>query len=174
MPGARADQFAGPDRRMSFVQDRGTWHDFSQGPFQQTGGPLDVAIDGDGFFVVQTPARRTLHPQRRVSDQQRRRARDQRRRPVLGDGGPIILQPTDRDIVVTSDGTIKVREGLSLTSDSTRGKLRLVTFANPQSLQKDGTSMFAAPAGVQAQPAQKDQRRAGRDRKIQRALRRSR
>ena len=55
MPGARADQFAGPDRRMSFVQDRGTWHDFSQGAFEQTGGPPDTAIDGDGFCVVQTP-----------------------------------------------------------------------------------------------------------------------
>jgi len=48
MPGAHADQFSGPDRRLSFVQDRSTWHDFTQGPFQATGAPLDVAIDGDG------------------------------------------------------------------------------------------------------------------------------
>lgn len=29
--------------------------DFSQGPLQQTGNPLDVAIQGNGFFAVQTP-----------------------------------------------------------------------------------------------------------------------
>ena len=155
MPGAHADQFAGPDRRLSFVQDRATWHDFSQGPFQQTGGPLDVAIDGEGFFAVQTQRgeRYTRNGAFQLNNAGElvTSAGDR----VLGDGGPIVLQATDRDITVTSDGTIKVREGLSLNSDSTRGKLRLVTFTNPQSLQKDGTSMFAAPAGVQAQPAQK-------------------
>src|SRR5713226_5631331 len=52
---ARADQFIGPDRRVSFVQDRMTWHDLSQGPLQQTGNSLDVAIDGDAYLVVQTP-----------------------------------------------------------------------------------------------------------------------
>ncbi len=31
MPGARADSFRGADRRLSFVHDRATWHDFSQG-----------------------------------------------------------------------------------------------------------------------------------------------
>ena len=37
---------------------------------------------------------------------------------MLGDDGPIVLQATDRDIVITKDGTIKVREGISLNSDS--------------------------------------------------------
>ncbi len=34
----------------------------------------------------------------------------------MGDNGPIVLQPTDRDIAITKDGTIKVREGQSLNS----------------------------------------------------------
>ena len=41
--------------RVSFVLDRGIWHDMSQGPIQHTGNPLDVAIDGNAFLVVQTP-----------------------------------------------------------------------------------------------------------------------
>ena len=32
MPGAHEDNFVGSDRRVSYVQDRGTFHDFSQGP----------------------------------------------------------------------------------------------------------------------------------------------
>jgi flagellar basal-body rod protein FlgF len=62
------------------------------------------------------------------------------------------MQATDRDIVITKDGTIKVREGVSLTTDSTRGKLRVVSFANPQQLQKDGGSTYMAPDGVTPQP----------------------
>jgi len=45
----------GKDRRVSFVEDRATWIDFSPGAMQRTGNPLDVAIDGKGYFVVQTP-----------------------------------------------------------------------------------------------------------------------
>src|SRR5215218_3542199 len=52
---ARENGFRGADRNVRFVQDRGIWHDMSQGSMQQTGNPLDVAIDGDGFFVVQGP-----------------------------------------------------------------------------------------------------------------------
>jgi flagellar basal-body rod protein FlgF len=155
MPGARAEQFASPDRRLSFVQDRATWHDFSQGPVQQTGGPFDVAIDGDGFLVVQTTRgeRYTRNGALQLNNigELVTSAGDR----VLGESGPIVMQPTDRDVAIHPDGTIKVREGLSLNSDSTRGKLRLVNFANPQSLQKDGTSMFSPPAGVQSQPDQK-------------------
>ena len=54
MPGAHADNFAWRDRAFSYVQDRATWHDFTQGAAEQTGNPLDVAIDGSGFLVVQT------------------------------------------------------------------------------------------------------------------------
>ena len=53
--GASDGDFAGKDRRVSFVQDHGTWIDFSPGAMQRTGDPLDVAIDGKGYFVVQTP-----------------------------------------------------------------------------------------------------------------------
>src|SRR5262249_16949983 len=55
MPVAEAGGFRGADRRLSYVQDRATWHNFAPGPLRQTGNPLDVAIDGDAFFVVQTP-----------------------------------------------------------------------------------------------------------------------
>jgi flagellar basal body rod protein FlgG len=72
--------------------------------------------------------------------------------PVIGDGGPISLQPNDRQVSISRDGTISVREGTSKV-DSARGKLRLVTFANPQQLQKDGNGTFNPKPGVTAQPA---------------------
>jgi flagellar basal-body rod protein FlgF len=155
MPGARAQQFRSSDQRLSFVQDRATWHDFAQGPLQQTGAPLDVAIDGNAFLVVQTARgeRYTRNGALQLNNAGElvNSAGDR----ILGESGPIVLQATDRDVLIAPDGTIQVREGVSLNSDSTRGKLRLVTFANPQSLQKDGSSTFSAPAGIQAEPDQK-------------------
>lgn len=145
-------ELSAPDRRMSFVQDSMSWHDMSQGTIQQTGGPLDVAIDGEGMMVVQTARgeRYTRNGALQLNNigELVTLAGDK----IMGDNGPIVLQPTDRDIAITKDGTIKVREGQSLNSDSTRGKLRLVTFANPQELRKDGASTFAVPDGVQPTP----------------------
>jgi flagellar basal-body rod protein FlgF len=148
----RANSELSSPGRMSFVQDSMSWHDMSQGTIQQTGGPLDVAIDGEGMIVVQTARgeRYTRNGALQLNNigELVTLAGDK----IVGENGPIILQPTDRDIAITKDGTIKVREGQSLNSDSTRGKLRLVTFANPQELRKDGASTFAAPDGVQPTP----------------------
>ena len=51
--------------------------------------------------------------------------------PVLGDSGPITFQNTDHDVIISPSGIITVREGNS-TADSPRGRLQLVTFAQPQ------------------------------------------
>jgi len=149
---ASSGGFAAADRRMSFVQDRMSWHDMTAGTVQSTGGPLDVAIDGEGMLVVQTDRgeRYTRNGALQLNNlgEVVTTAGDK----VMGENGPIVLQTTDRDIVIAKDGTIKVREGTSLNSDSTRGKLRLVTFDNAQQLQKDGASTFAAPDGVTPVP----------------------
>jgi flagellar basal body rod protein FlgG len=134
------------------VQDSMSWHDMSQGTIEQTGGPLDIAIDGAGMMVVNTPRgeRYTRAGSLQINNVGELVTSSGDK--VLGENGPIVFQATDRDIIVNKDGTIKVREGTSLTSDSTRGKIRLVTFENPQQLQKDGAATFAAPDGVAPLP----------------------
>jgi len=145
---ASTELFASPDRRMSMVQDRMSWHDMSQGTVQQTGNPLDVAIDGEGMLVVQTAAgeRYTRNGALQINNIGELVTMNGDK--VVGENGTIIFQQTDRDIVITKDGTIKVRESQSLNSDSTRGKLRIVRFAEMQQLRKDGASSYSAPAGV--------------------------
>jgi flagellar basal-body rod protein FlgF len=71
---------------------------------------------------------------------------------VLGQNGAIVFQQTDHDISISADGTITVQEGVSRT-DSVRGKLRIVNFADTQSLSKEGYNLFAVGNGVAAQPA---------------------
>jgi flagellar basal-body rod protein FlgF len=146
-----SDQSMGPlGRRMSFVQDRMTWHDMSQGGIQQTNNPLDVAIEGDAFLVVQTPRgeRYTRNGALQINSQGQlvTSAGDQ----VMGDAGPILFGTNDRDIIINPDGTIRVREAQS-NADAGRGRLRLVAFANSQRLMKDGSSTFRAPDGMAPQ-----------------------
>ncbi len=146
MPGASADQFARPDRTLSYVVDRSTWHDMGQGPVHQTGNPLDVAIDGRAFLVVETPRgeRFTRNGSMQINAAGELVTSEGFR--VLGDAGPIQFQANDRDIVIGRDGSVAVPEG-------PRGRLRLVTFEAPERLQKDGSSTFAAPEGLNPQPA---------------------
>lgn len=146
MPLARESGFMGKDARVSFVRDRATWQDFSQGPIQQTGNPLDVAIDGAGFLAVQTARGERYTRNGALQINAAGELVTSEGDKVLGDGGPIVLQPQDRDVSIGRDGSVSVAAGA-------RGRLRLVTFAQPQRLQKDGGSTFAAPAGVQAETA---------------------
>jgi flagellar basal-body rod protein FlgF len=145
---ARADQ---THARVSFVRDRGTWHDMSAGPLEKTGSPLDVAIDGAGFLVVQTPRgeRYTRNGALQINATGQLVTSDGNQ--VLGESGPIVFQPNDNQVSISRDGTISVREGTSKT-DSARGVLKLVTFDNVQQLQKDGSSTFQAIGGAQPQP----------------------
>jgi flagellar basal-body rod protein FlgF len=150
--GAHEDNFSVSDRRVSFVQDRTAYHDFTQGPSEKTGSPLDVSIDGKGFIAVQTPAgeRYTRDGSFQINAQGQLVTTGGNI--VLGTNGPIVFQPTDRDIAISADGTITVGEGVVTQFDSIRGKLKLVKFDNPQQLRKEGANLYSAPAGTNAQP----------------------
>jgi flagellar basal-body rod protein FlgF len=146
---ARADQTGA---RVSYVHDRGTWHDLSPGSFERTGNPLDVAVNGTGFLVVQTPRgeRYTRNGALQINLAGQLVTSDGN--PVIGDSGPITLQPNDNQVSISRDGTISVREGTSKT-DSARGKLKLVSFDNARQLQKDGGGTFQTVNGAQPQDA---------------------
>ena len=138
LSGAAGGQQAQP---LSFVRDRATWTDMSHGPVEHTGNPLDLAISGDAFFAVQTSrgVRYTRNGSFQVNATGQIVTSDGD--VVLGDSGPITLQPNDRQVTVNADGTVSVRQGTS-TTDTQRGKLRLVSFDNVRNLKKDGSSTF--------------------------------
>jgi flagellar basal-body rod protein FlgF len=134
--------------RVSFVQDRGVWRDMSQGALDRTGNPLDVAIDGKGFLVVQTPAGERYTRNGALQIDSTGQLVTNEGYPVIGDNGPIVFQQTDHQVQISRDGTVSVREGTS-NVDAARGHIRVVTFNNPQQLQKSGSSMFMAAQGAQ-------------------------
>ncbi|MGO4735045.1 flagellar basal-body rod protein FlgF [Bosea sp. 2KB_26] len=144
MPQASAEGFKAPDRKLSYVIDKGTPVDLSQGVIERTGNPLDVALRGDNFLVVQTPQGERYTRAGSLSINGRGQLVTQGGQPVLGEGGPIQFGDTETGASIAADGTVSTNLG-------TRGKLRQVRFANPAALSSDGTNLFASTAP--AQPA---------------------
>jgi flagellar basal-body rod protein FlgF len=148
---AHEDNFAGRDRRISFVHDRGTFKDFAQGASELTKNPLDVAIDGAGFLVVQTPAGERYTRDGGLKLNNQGQLVNSSGYPVLGGSGPIVFQPTDKEITIAADGNVTVLEGINRV-DSVRGKLRLVSFADAQKLVKEGSNLYSAGPEAVARP----------------------
>jgi flagellar basal-body rod protein FlgF len=148
---AHEDNFIGRDRRVSFVQDRGTYRNFAQGPTSETKNPLDVAIDGAGLLTVQTPAGERYTRDGNLHINNQGQLVTVAGNPVLGASGPIVFQPTDHDINITPDGIITVVEGNGRT-DSVRGTLRVVSFTDAQRLLKEGYNLYSAGGAGAPQP----------------------
>lgn len=116
----------------------------SNGSTRQTGNALDLAIMGKGFFAVATPngLRYTRNGSFARSAQGELVTSEGYR--VQGQNGPIRLP--DGKLTVGADGTVTV-------DDQQIGQLTFVEFANEKALQKEGNSLFIAPAGQAGQRA---------------------
>src|ERR1700686_3432246 len=148
--GAHEANFVGPDRSISYVLDNGTFKDLSAGPTEQTKNPLDVAIDGGGFLVVQTPGGERYTRDGGLSINNQGQLVTASGQPGAGHSGPIVFQPTDHDISIAPDGNVTVQEGINRI-DSGRGKRRLVSFRHAQRLLKEGSNLYSAGTAA-AQP----------------------
>jgi flagellar basal-body rod protein FlgF len=147
---ARDGQFSGNDKRISFVQDRASWTDLSPGAVERTGNPLDVAVDGKGYLVVQTPRGQRYTRNGSFSIDATGALVTSEGNQVAGTAGPITFQANDHDVNISSTGIITVRD--STGTESPRGQLQIVSIDKPHLLQKDGSSTFNAPVGVAAGP----------------------
>jgi flagellar basal-body rod protein FlgF len=148
-PVARENRFTLPDRRVDFVDDRSAWRDVTQGPIEVTNNPLDVAINGNGYLAIQgaNGERYTRGGALQIDAQGRLITGDGS--PVLGDNGPITFGQNDHDVSITADGRVTAIDGFSSTNAETqRGRIRVVSFADQQQLQKEGDNLYSAPAGA--------------------------
>ncbi|MBR0649338.1 flagellar basal-body rod protein FlgF [Roseomonas terrae] len=145
---ARQDMAPPGGRPVAYVQDRATWREMENGPVQTTGNPLDVALAGDGFFAVETARGERFTRAGRFSIGDGGRIVDMEGNAVMGaEGGPIAVAPNDTRIVIQGDGTVRSENGAL-------GRLRVVTFANPQTLRAEGDRLFDA-AGEPPQPVER-------------------
>lgn len=112
--------------------------DFTQGAMDQTHRPLDLALDGDGFFVVETPAGPlfTRNGSFRINDQ--RQLVDSSGRLVRGEMGAIAIPPNAgaAGLSIGTDGTVSA-DGVRL------GQISIVKFADKKGLLPAGGLCFS-------------------------------
>jgi flagellar basal-body rod protein FlgF len=124
--------------------------DFSPGFLRQTGNPFDLALNGKGFFSVQSPdgelyTRRgnfTLSPDSVLVTQEGW--------PVMGDGGEIRVtggnsNRRDLEVIVGEDGVLQV-------NGSKVGRVRVSDFSATDGLTKVSGCYFKAGSGGGAEP----------------------
>jgi flagellar basal-body rod protein FlgF len=133
---------------VNFALDAGVARDFGQGALKQTGAPLNMAIEGEGFFKVQTPAGERYTRDGRFGMDATGRIVTASGQPVQGDGGDITLDPAKGPPMIAPDGTIS-QEGQIV------GKVAVVTFTSLAALAKDGDGLYRNVSNLQPQPADK-------------------
>jgi len=135
---ARLDVPAGERPWMPVVE--GSVIDFGQGPLIQTVGPLDVALSGPGFLVVQTPNGELYTRSGSLQRSSTGVLSTLDGHPVVGSRGEQILLSATGEIDIGPDGTVSVD---SLVA----GQLHMVEFPGRSPLTKVGRSYFAAGRG---------------------------
>jgi flagellar basal-body rod protein FlgF len=130
------------DRPGGWVAIGGQRTQFSQGAVSGTGNPLDVAIEGDGFFAIRTSRGERYTRNGGFTLKADGTLITPGGDAVLGNGGP--LQITGQKIEIASDGTVRSEEGEI-------GTIKIVRFVDPKQAVKEGANLFsAAPTNVKA------------------------
>jgi len=117
----------------------GTQLDLSQGALERTGNDLDLAIEGPGFFVVQTSAGRFFTRAGSLQVSSHGQLVTARGDAVMGEHGAISV--VGGPMSISSDGTISVNGAVA-------GKLKVVEFPLQVTLESVGGTYYTAPKGT--------------------------
>ena len=142
---ARPAHMADGPNPVKFVLDDGVARDFTQGSMQTTGGACDLAIEGKGFFKVDTPAgerftrdgRLTLSPEGKLVTE----AGDA----VQGESGEIVVDPAKGQVAIAQDGTVS-------QAGEKVGKVGVFLFDDRSVLAKDQGNLFKNTSNAQPNP----------------------
>lgn len=109
--------------------------DFSPGSVVETGNPLDVAIDGPGFFVVRTPVGERYTRAGNFSLSSDGQLVTQTGEAVLGEQGPILVQ--GESLSISSTGQV-------MLDGEPVDRIRVVDFPLPHRLRRYGRNLYGA------------------------------
>ena len=114
---------------------QGAFRSQAAGTLVQTGGSTDLAIGGDGYFVVETPwGEGYTRDGRFTLDAEGRLVTVAGNYPLLGQSGPIVIIPGAR-VEFSQTGDVRV-------DDQVVEKVRVVNFENPAKLEAVSGSLF--------------------------------
>jgi flagellar basal-body rod protein FlgF len=166
VPGARKQEIsfsdvqaglaAGADKSSYSIPSASRVTNFQEGELRSSGNPLDFALEGPGFFQVQTPEGKTAYTR---DGEFRVNAKGmlvtKQGYPVLGENGPLQFDPNNSSAITVS-ATGDVSQG-----DQIVGKLQTTEFKNTGQLVRTGTGFFSAEKGAQPSASAATQVRQG-------------
>jgi len=119
-----------------FTQDFGIFKDFQEGAFQETGNQLDVAIQGDGFFALETTQGERYTRKGQFSLDYEGKIVTKEGDVLLSENSePFFIAPGEKEIYISESGDVSTENGVI-------GRLKVVAFADNQKLKKIGNTMF--------------------------------
>lgn len=128
----------GEGPKQAYVNDVASYRDLSQGRLKVTGNPLDMAISGPGYFMVETPLGvRYTRAGNFQMDVNGTLVTNEGHAVLDAGGQPILFQPEDRDIKVGENGLLTV-------NGEERGQIGVVEFNNPQALERLNSTLYRA------------------------------
>ncbi|MDH4467727.1 MAG: flagellar basal-body rod protein FlgF [Bacteriovoracaceae bacterium] len=139
-----ADMHRTRELQQAKVQSAGSYSDFTQGEVIPTNGPMDFAINGEGFFVIETPqgVRYTRKGNFNINAEGT----------LVTDKGYSVLGniPTPESpntyLQLKGKGAVQVDGSGNISQDGkAAGKLAMVHFADLHALKKEASGLFTAP-----------------------------
>lgn len=141
------DRQSSGDPYVSLVSDPDTYTDFAAGAIEQTFRDLDFAIEGDGFFAIETSAGVRYTRDGRFSVNAFGELVTRSGELALDSGGsPILIDPEAGPVLATSDGELQ-QQGAPVA------RLGVFLAEDARGLRKVGDNLFASQSELQAAPA---------------------
>jgi len=124
--------------KVAYVRDIATMRNLDKGPLETTNNPLDLAISGNGYFVIQTDHGDAYTRNGRFKLNEEGQLVNQRNESVVSDTGqPFFFGPDDKNIQIANDGTVS-------TNNGDLGRIGVVEFENEQKLRPGAAGQFFA------------------------------
>lgn len=133
----------------SYVDMAGTYTDFSQGSIKATGGALDVAIEGNGFFEVNTPQglRLTRNGSFKIDGLGQLATKDGA---LVLRAAPPGTDPQGRVIRITGEAAVHINDqGEIYQGEDLLGRVSVVDVPQKDQLQKVGSSQYSFKPNAQ-------------------------
>ncbi len=137
-------------RGINYNRIRRIGTDFSQGGLRHTGRPLDVAIDGQGFFKIRSQGKIFYTRQGSLALDQDGILKTTAGYPVLGDSGQTIQLPATQGRAISIDE----QGNIAINGVAAGARLQVFTVSDTSKLKKVGNSLFTLEAGATDQVAE--------------------
>ncbi len=136
---------------------------FDQGNMKQTGNPLDLAIEGDGFFTININGQDYYTRNGRFSINAEGQLVTPEGYLVMGENGPLEITSEDdtnpvivKSIDIAPDGTVNIQE-TGKNENNQIGKIKIVHFEDMEKLNSLGQSVFTPKKGVEPEMMERPQ-----------------